>query len=63
VTFPPERVMSALAPITEGAPPIQPRADTSSGFSSSMSSSASYSSGIQGEDSAKRAKRALFGAG
>ena len=24
VTFPPERVMSALAPITEGAPPIQP---------------------------------------
>jgi two-component system, cell cycle sensor histidine kinase PleC len=63
VTFPPERVMSALAPITEGAPPIQPRADTSSGFASSMSSSASYSSGVPGEDSAKRAKRALFGAG
>jgi len=24
VTFPPERVMSALAPITDPAPPIQP---------------------------------------
>ena len=27
VTFPPERVMSALAPITEPAPPIQPQAE------------------------------------
>ncbi len=27
VTFPPERVMSALAPIADGAPPIQPHAD------------------------------------
>ncbi len=27
VTFPPERVMSALAPITEGSPPLQPRYD------------------------------------
>jgi two-component system cell cycle sensor histidine kinase PleC len=24
VTFPPERVMSALAPVTEEAPPLQP---------------------------------------
>jgi two-component system cell cycle sensor histidine kinase PleC len=24
VTFPPERVMSALAPVSEGAPPLQP---------------------------------------
>jgi two-component system cell cycle sensor histidine kinase PleC len=30
VTFPPERVMSALAPIPGGAPPIQPQADMSS---------------------------------
>jgi len=30
VTFPPERVMSALAPIADGAPPLQPRADKSS---------------------------------
>ena len=29
VTFPPERVMSALAPISD-APPLQPRADASS---------------------------------
>jgi two-component system cell cycle sensor histidine kinase PleC len=26
VTFPPERVMSALAPVTEEAPPLQPEA-------------------------------------
>src|SRR5579863_279728 len=50
VTFPPERVMSALAPITETAPPIQPQADMSS------------SSSLPG-DSTRRAKRALFGAG
>jgi two-component system, cell cycle sensor histidine kinase PleC len=30
VTFPPERVMSALAPIPAGAPPLQPRADNAS---------------------------------
>src|SRR5579872_5268151 len=30
VTFPPERVMSALAPMPHGAPPLQPRADMSS---------------------------------
>jgi two-component system cell cycle sensor histidine kinase PleC len=29
VTFPPERVMSALAPIPDHAPPIQPHADAS----------------------------------
>jgi two-component system, cell cycle sensor histidine kinase PleC len=48
VTFPPERVMSALAPIRESpAPPIQPQADVSSASSSS--------------DSTDRARRALFG--
>jgi len=30
VTFPPERVMSALAPIPDGAPPLQPQVNTSS---------------------------------
>jgi two-component system, cell cycle sensor histidine kinase PleC len=30
VTFPPERVMSALAPIADGAPPTQPQGDASS---------------------------------
>jgi two-component system, cell cycle sensor histidine kinase PleC len=36
VTFPPERVMSALAPIPDGAAPLQPRADMSvSGVSAS----------------------------
>jgi two-component system, cell cycle sensor histidine kinase PleC len=50
VTFPPERVMSALAPIAEGAPPLQPRAD--------MSSSSSSSS-----DGPSRARKALFAAG
>jgi two-component system cell cycle sensor histidine kinase PleC len=49
VTFPPERVMSALAPIAAGAaPPTQPQAD-----SASMSSSS--------DDSTNRARRALFG--
>ncbi len=43
VTFPPERVMSALAPISDAAPPIQPQAD--------LSSSA--------EDGTSRARRAL----
>jgi len=47
VTFPPERVMSALAPISEShAPPIQPQVETSSPTA----------------DSTKRARRALFGA-
>src|ERR1700761_9220793 len=50
VTFPPERVMSALAPIAEGAaPPTQPQAD----LALSMMSSA--------DDSTNRARRALFG--
>jgi two-component system cell cycle sensor histidine kinase PleC len=54
VTFPPERVMSALAPISEGgrAPPIQPQADLSS--SSSLSSSP--------DEAMIRARRALFSA-
>jgi two-component system, cell cycle sensor histidine kinase PleC len=47
VTFPPERVMSALAPIADGAPPLQPRSD--------MSTSR--------EDAPVRSKRTLFGAG
>jgi len=46
VTFPPQRVMSAMPPIEEAAPPIQPRAD--------VASSADHASG--------RARRALFGA-
>src|SRR6202161_4854476 len=47
VTFPPERVMSALAPINDTpAPPIQPQGDTSSAS----------------DNSTKRARRALFGA-
>jgi two-component system cell cycle sensor histidine kinase PleC len=52
VTFPPERVMSGMAPIPENAPPLQPQADMS------MSSSSSSSG-----DSSSRAKRALFGVG
>jgi two-component system cell cycle sensor histidine kinase PleC len=55
VTFPPERVMSALAPISDGAAPsIQPRADISSPSSSRSSSSS--------DESTNRARRALFGA-
>ncbi|MGA8359183.1 MAG: ATP-binding protein [Xanthobacteraceae bacterium] len=50
VTFPPERVMSALGPISEHAPPIAPQAE--------MSSSASSP-----DDSMSRARRALFGVG
>jgi len=50
VTFPPERVMSALGPISEHAPPIAPQAE--------MSSSASPP-----DDSMSRARRALFGVG
>jgi two-component system cell cycle sensor histidine kinase PleC len=47
VTFPPERVMSALGPISDSpAPPIQPHADTESAS----------------DNSTKRARRALFGA-
>jgi len=55
VTFPPERVMSALGPISDAAP-LQPQAEMSS--SSSMSSSPPSP-----EDSSNRAKRVLFGAG
>ncbi len=51
VTFPPERVMAALAPISDGAPPIAPRADASS--------SASFRSAA--DESTNRARRALFG--
>jgi len=52
VTFPPERVMSALAPITDGAaPPTQPQAQAEA--SAIMSSSS--------DDSTNRARRALFG--
>jgi two-component system, cell cycle sensor histidine kinase PleC len=47
VTFPPERVMSALPPISDNqAPPIQPHAAASPAA----------------DDSSKRARRALFGA-
>ena len=47
VTFPPERVMSALGPISDSpAPPIQPQVDTASAS----------------DNSTKRARRALFGA-
>ena len=51
VTFPPERVMSALAPIAERAPPTQPQ---SSGPSDPAASA---------DDSGSPAKKALFGAG
>jgi two-component system cell cycle sensor histidine kinase PleC len=54
VTFPPERVMSALAPITEAAPPLQPQGDNAAPYSSGTSSAS---------DASSRAKRALFGAG
>jgi two-component system cell cycle sensor histidine kinase PleC len=47
VTFPPERVMSALAPMKEPAPPIQPQSE--------MSSSA--------DDMPGRRKKSMFGAG
>jgi two-component system cell cycle sensor histidine kinase PleC len=47
VTFPPERVMSALGPISDSpAPPIQPHVDAESAS----------------DNSTKRARRALFGA-
>ncbi len=59
VTFPPERVMSALPPIAENAPPIQPQADMS--YSSMSSSSGSSPSSYQ--QSMSRARRALFGIG
>ena len=53
VTFPPERVMQALAPISDGAAAsIAPQGDMSSN-----SSVGSWSS----EDSTNRARRALFG--
>jgi two-component system, cell cycle sensor histidine kinase PleC len=46
VTFPPERVMAALAPIADGAPPLQPQTDISSSSSSGAA--------------ANRARKALF---
>jgi hypothetical protein len=48
--------MSALAPIAEGSPPLQPRADSSASALYSTASSAP-------DESSNRAKRALFGAG
>jgi two-component system, cell cycle sensor histidine kinase PleC len=60
VTFPPERVMSALAPISDGmSPPIQPHAEKASMSPSSSSSSSSTS--WSPDDSTNRARRALFG--
>ena len=50
VTFPPERVMSALAPIAEPAPPIQPQSD--------MSSSADDMAASAGRRCSARAPRA-----
>jgi two-component system cell cycle sensor histidine kinase PleC len=47
VTFPPERVMSALAPIADGVPPLQPQADVSSSSAAGATN---------------RARKALFGA-
>ena len=56
VTFPPERVMSALAPIPDGvAAPIQPRAETSS------SSSPSSSMPSPSDEPTNRDRPALFG--
>jgi two-component system cell cycle sensor histidine kinase PleC len=46
VTFPPERVMAALAPIAHRAPPLQPQTDVSSSSSSAAA--------------ANRARKALF---
>jgi two-component system cell cycle sensor histidine kinase PleC len=46
VTFPPERVMAALAPIAHGAPPLQPQTHVSSSSSSAAA--------------ANRARKALF---
>ena len=56
VTFPPERVMSALAPISEGSPPLQPKTEMSSAQSSAAQSSSA-------DESVNRAKRALFSNG
>jgi two-component system cell cycle sensor histidine kinase PleC len=52
VTFPPERVMSAMAPLSEQAPSIQPRDESLSAAPYSSSSTSS-----------SRARRVLFGAG
>jgi two-component system cell cycle sensor histidine kinase PleC len=66
VTFPRERVMSALAPITEGSPPLQPRYDPRQDRShdprpdpnADMSSSSSSP-----DESISRARRTLFSNG
>jgi len=63
VTFPPERVMSALAPITESSPPLQPRYDPRQdrshdprpGSNADMSSSSSSP-----DESISRARRTLL---
>jgi two-component system cell cycle sensor histidine kinase PleC len=52
VTFPPERVMAALAPIAGGAPPLQPHPDVSSASSPGVPSSSAAA--------ANRPRKALF---
>jgi two-component system, cell cycle sensor histidine kinase PleC len=53
VTFPPERVMAALAPISSAPPASRPQENASSPPTAPMSSSS--------DDSTERARRALFG--
>jgi two-component system cell cycle sensor histidine kinase PleC len=55
VTFPPERVMSALGPISQDAPPLQPRHDARHDTGAEMSPGS--------DESLNRARRALFGNG
>jgi two-component system cell cycle sensor histidine kinase PleC len=55
VTFPPERVMSALGPISDDAPPLQPKYEAKPDPGADMSSSS--------DESVNRARRALFGNG
>jgi two-component system cell cycle sensor histidine kinase PleC len=53
VTFPPQRVMSALAPIADRAPPLQPKAEVASSSSPLLPSTSP-------DDSTNRARQALF---
>jgi two-component system, cell cycle sensor histidine kinase PleC len=55
VTFPPERVMSALGPIHDDTPPLQPKYDPAPNTDAEMSSSS--------DESANHARRRLFGNG
>jgi two-component system, cell cycle sensor histidine kinase PleC len=55
VTFPPERVMSALGPISQDAPPLQPRHEARPDAGADMSPAS--------DESVNRARRALFGNG